>query len=632
MRKHYLTMLGSLLMATGAFSQQYDWVLDASDSAEDRTLAVAFDDMNNMYAAGQFGDVLDFGAVSIVGTDLPGSDRVDGWLTKFDPDGNAIWSIAFPGPNNQIVRAISVQRTSGDIYITGSFSGTITLGMFLLTSTDFTDGFIARVNTFGYVEWAYAINMQSGNLTPNGICLDNTNTNVYIGGSATSGTQIDFANSGATVIKTGTGAFLAKYSTSGLYRWCKVDNSTGNAVTSIAVDQTDNVYATGNATSGYTWEGAAAPVVVSGGSDIFVVKYTKNGIFRYTSQVSGTGYESDPDIDADANGNIYLTGHYNSTITLGATVLTPAGVYAEGFLAKANRNGVVQWAKRIYSQGGIADMHMQLDALNNTYITGSFSDTLYYGNKKLRNLIPGDHDELFTIKFGPAGAAYWSKLAYNDNNSYMVPCDISVRTNDYVLIGGYSNADMHFGLTTLVNEGDDDLFVATILDCPDYVFTIDIASTTICDTETVVASLPAYSGLVYNWYLNGFPVIWDTNISTLDISTGGDYYCVIDGPGCTYYSDTVSITEIICKEQSPIDATHAILLTPNPAQTSFYIADAELQEGVLQFSDMAGKVVLEVGFHSGASISVADLPEGMYEVVILRDGAILYTDKLMIVR
>ena len=84
-----------------------------------------------------------------------------------------------------------------------------------------------------------------------------------------------------------------------------------------------------------------------------------------------SGSFADGQVAVDAAGNAYLTGDFDSTITLGTTTLTTT-TSGDTYLVKYNAQGAQQWARQggapgIYS-GGIAT-----DAAGNVLITGDIT-------------------------------------------------------------------------------------------------------------------------------------------------------------------------------------------------------------------------------------------------------------------
>ena len=62
----------------------------------------------------------------------------------------------------------------------------------------------------------------------------------------------------------------------------------------------------------------------SGGSDGFVAKYNANGVLQWAQRIGGTNNESVTDVSCDANGNIYVLGYFSSPFLTVAPLTTIA--------------------------------------------------------------------------------------------------------------------------------------------------------------------------------------------------------------------------------------------------------------------------------------------------------------------
>ena len=108
------------------------------------------------------------------------------------------------------------------------------------------------------------------------------------------------------------------------------------------------------------------------------------------------------DITTDAAGNVYATGSYNDSLTLGATTLTgtPAG-YNHAFVVKYNSLGNVLWLTQYNNgKGGIEQKGsvIDLDANGNIYIGGTDNGTA------------GGVGTGFVLKLDNNGNILWSKV------------------------------------------------------------------------------------------------------------------------------------------------------------------------------------------------------------------------------
>jgi hypothetical protein len=82
----------------------------------------------------------------------------------------------------------------------------------------------------------------------------------------------------------------------------------------------------------------------SAGSDGFILQYDSAGSERWVVSIASTGEDVVNAVAYDASGNVYATGTFGGSITVGGTTLTPAGTSGI-FLAKIGSTGSVAWIK-----------------------------------------------------------------------------------------------------------------------------------------------------------------------------------------------------------------------------------------------------------------------------------------------
>jgi hypothetical protein len=180
---------------------------------------------------------------------------------------------------------------------------------------------------------------------------------------------------------------------------------------------------------------------------------------QWINNPSSSGNENGNSVFTDANGNIYVTGFFDSpTISLGTTTLTNNGS-SDVFITKYDSTGNVVWMK---SAGGTDRDYANkicTDASGNVYIIGNFlSSSISFGNITLTNDSTGLCN-VFIVKYDAAGNVVWAKSAGGskwDNGN-----GITVDALGNVIICGYFNSPtMSFGNTSITTNGIEDIFVA----------------------------------------------------------------------------------------------------------------------------------------------------------------------------
>jgi len=297
------------------------------------------------------------------------------------------WAKSISGNANETCRHMATDP-SGNVYIVGDFkSASITIGTTILFNTNAgsEDVFIAKYDRSGNVLWAKCAGGSSTDYGF-GICTD-AGGNVYITGSFES-TSITF--DAFTLSNAGSSefdGFIVKYSPSGSVLWAKrMGGSSWDDGYSITSDLNGNIFVTGDFDSDIIDFGGKSLTRTGTGINFYLVKYDPAGTVLWAKNANGSGTNIDGCIAADANGNVVVSGPYQgSTMTFGSVVL-PSGFYGAVFIVKYSASGTVLWAKSADGCGYETSYGIATDPSNNIYITGTFqSASISFDNIKLIN-------------------------------------------------------------------------------------------------------------------------------------------------------------------------------------------------------------------------------------------------------
>lgn len=350
---------------------------------------------------------------------------------------------------------------AGNTYAVGYFySTTIVLGTTTLHNI-YGQGpymYLAKYDSCGSLQWAKAAG-GNGGTNPTGVVAD-ASGNIYVTGYFTADTlafgNLKMPNSGFH------NAFLVKYNSSGVAQWAV--QGTGdevNEANAIALDGSNNIYVTGIfASTSIMWGSHSASNGTDDGStrDVFIAKFDNSGNNLWVKgSVSNTGTTGDASaygIAADAAGNAYVTGNFESTyIRFGTDSLINNGYY-DIFLVKYDANGNEVWLRVAGDSDDERAYAAAIDATGNVYITGhiGYSSVVSFGTPTITNNSPSV--QAFIAKYDASGNGLWAKCTQGDGNSYNTAYGISVDGggNPYI-IGIYSSDSLHVGPTTIFNTG-----------------------------------------------------------------------------------------------------------------------------------------------------------------------------------
>ena len=226
---------------------------------------IAVDASGNIYVTGYCADSAIFGSIT-----LTSNGDSDIFIAKLDSSGNWLWAKNAGGTDYDYGQGIAVDA-SGNSYVTGYFeSTTATFGSTTLTSSGFSDIFVAKLDSSG--NWLWIKNAGGTDYYEGcGIAVDTSGNSYVIGwfeGSATFGSATLTSNGDDDI-------FVTKLDSSGNWLWAQNAGGTGSDWGhGIAVDAIGNSYVTG-----YFFSTAATfgNITIYGSgtvynTDIFVVK------------------------------------------------------------------------------------------------------------------------------------------------------------------------------------------------------------------------------------------------------------------------------------------------------------------------------------------------------------------------
>lgn len=332
------------------------------------------------------------------------------FLAKYNPSGTLLWNKSILGGAAEAIAA-----DSSGIYITGWYGATCTFGTITLTGSGV---FIAKYDPSGICIWA-----RKG--------TDGTISSIFINKDGTLNIAGNFVKrmclrgNGDSIVVNGFSVdaqsmFIAKYSSNGDILWLKMAGGApcpdcGHPYNSIngpvflANDSSLNSYVVGYFTLSAIF---GNDTITSPDADIFLAKYDKEGNFQWIKIYGGNNSEIPSAIALDHSGNVFLTGHFNTTTTFGSTTLSSSNI--DLFLTKIDNSGNVLWSEAgQITLGGSADA-LYLKPNGNIILTGGFKGNMTLGSLTTVNSANGD---VFIAELNSSGIGIWS-IKSNDLVSY----------------------------------------------------------------------------------------------------------------------------------------------------------------------------------------------------------------------
>lgn len=362
------------------------------------------------------------------------------------------WSVQVGGALDQSGSSIAVD-SAGNLYASGIFAGTATIGGVVLSSQGQRDAFLAKYDATGRLLWARSVGGSQDDFIY-GLGVDGAG-NCYISGLFTG--AANFGNYALTnkFDPFGQNAFLAKYDGGGNAVWVRqISGSRNNAAIGLAVDPAGNSYLTGDF-AGTANFGSTALSTRTGDNDIFVAKYDTNGDLIWVRQAGSPFNDTGIRITLDRDGNCFVAGIFTETAQFGAISLTSTNL-SDTFLAKYDAAGLVLWVKQIQrSTTHFAALDVAADSAGNSYLTGGFAGIAIFGADLLAS---AGNDDFFVAKYDSAGNLVWLQRGGGPGDDEAIRVSVDSSGNAYLL--GTFSGTASIGSDALTSLGDTDLFVA----------------------------------------------------------------------------------------------------------------------------------------------------------------------------
>jgi len=531
--------------------------------------------------------------------------------------------------------------------------------------------------------WQWAKSAGGGNDDHGQSISTDANGNVYATGSFRSSSitfgSITLTNAGQYDI------YVVKYDALGNVLWAKsAGGSDWDEAQSISSDASGNSYVTGNFSSSSIAFGTITLTKAGSSSsqDIFVVKYDALGNVLWAKRAGGTDSEKGYGIATDLNGNVFVTGYFQSTsVVFGATTLVnTAGASFDIFVAKYDPSGNVLWAKSAGGTNWDYGQNVSDDAFGNVFVTGYFrSSSITFGGTTLTNASTGS-DDIFVVKYDASGNVLWAKsgMGNNQDNVYGISTD---KSGNVFVTGIFSY--IIFGTTILNSTGIGDVFVVkydalgNVLwakraggGVTSYSWGYDISndvggnvyvtgyfngsSITFGTTILTNVSSNTYDMFVVKYNTSG-NVLWaksaggtsDDYGQSIATDTNGNVYVAgyFKSPSITFgttiltNASSTSYNDIFVAklDGSGVTGTHEFVnynfetsIYPNPSNGIFTFQSSE-KKSRIEIINILGEVVYSENINSEkGEINLSDKNKGMYFYKLVSENKSLATGKLII--
>ncbi len=537
---------------------------------------VTTDAAGNVYTTGSFDQTTDFDPGPGV-LNLTSAGNADIYVSKLNANGDLAWAFSLGSITSDAGTGIATDAT-GNVYVSGSFSGTVDFDPGPGT-TNLTGGgkFLCKFDTNGNLISAFAL---PGTLSFDIPLAVDAADNLYLAGGF-SGTA-DFDPGIGTFNMTSAGStdiFILKLSSTGTFIWGRRMGSTLlDRATALELDATGNAHLTGsfNGTVDFDPGAGTANLTSAGATDAFIQKLDNAGNYLWARRVGGTSaLDTGNGIALDSDDNVLITGRFDGTVDFdpGAAVnnLTSVGG-GDAFVLKLTSAGIFDWAKSMGGTFGEEGRDIVCDAFDNVYTTGDLrSNTADFDpGPGTFNLSRTGSWEVYVSGLDAAGNFMWAIASQGAAGSSVYQPELSLdAAGNIILIGVIEDApaDLDPGIcVTNISTNGVTAFIAklragTISSCgPTITINPQPVSTIACvgSSANFTTGATGTTNILYQWQYSidgtSFANIANNvnysgvTTSTLSVNvTGlvvsGFYRCKVDGDlAATVFTSNATLT------------------------------------------------------------------------------------------
>ena len=504
------------------------------------------DDLGNIYFAGRTASM---STIATTGSHqssagfvtYPGLITWDGYIAKFDANGNRIWATYYGGNRDDNIKSIKVSANKDLVFCGNSNSSNniATIGSFKENkSGSYSEMFVGKLNANGVRQWASYYGNDNGLTFANSVSGDQQN-NIYLSGATTSDEFISTPNSfkETRIDNNRFDGFLAKFDTNGNRIWGtyfggEKDDSFEDSV----IDKDGNIILVGYTLSEndiattYSYQPNYHLGNLSSSGDGMIVKFNPNG------QRIWSTYFGDKNSDwiytcKIYGDNLYITGETenNNISTPNAFEPIMKDSYRSTYFAKFNLNTQkLVWLS--YSLGKVRSIYPKND--NEIFITGESTYGFDIACPNAYSLINSSFLG-FIIKLDENCKKSWGTY-FGKTTLITKPIIISEGINNIFVTGGAFSGfpDDNIASPGAFIEDPNDTTSAFLIKFQDSESSLNpmaSSNSPICTGNTL--EFKASGGTNYSWTgPNGFTsTAQNPSIINTTASNNGEYICVISG-------------------------------------------------------------------------------------------------------
>lgn len=387
-------------------AQLVEWAKAVGSPGANFGFGLAVDDGQSVITTGWFSGTVDFDpGAGVANRSSNGGEDI--YVLKLDGNGQFLWVLTFGGSGSDRGYDI-VTDNAANIYVSGNFSSTVDFqpgpGIDTRTAVGNWDAFFLKIDFLGNYQW---VRSWGGNGDDYGYALTH-DINGFVVVTGMFSSTVDFDTSPASLLKSSAGSF-----------------------------------------------------------DIFVSKFTDEGVFVWNRTMGGSAADFSYSVQCDDAGNIFHGGYFSGSVDFdpgpGQVILNVQGSN-DVYVQKMTSTGQHIWTRGVQGVGNEFLHNIRYNGLDQLYITGNFSGTLDFNPGPAQNLHTSNGSfDAYILTLDTNGLYLWSRTFGGDGNDLAVTASPDRQGNINVaglFTGGNVDMDPGPGVRLRSSNGGYDVFVS----------------------------------------------------------------------------------------------------------------------------------------------------------------------------
>ena len=379
-------------------------------------------------------------------------------------------------------------------------------------------------------------------------------------------------------------SFFAKFDPQGNVLWAQAIDAHASSVTGIKV-KGDYFYLTGNYVDSDGFNLGIFPIGAAE-SDMFIAKFTLGGTAIWAHNLNAGTIVNSTSLDADALGNVYVSGAASGNVTLNGSIIEGYG-QGDGILLKFNSDGVLSWGRTFGSEGEDVTTNVKADDSGNIYISTAAEASPFTINNQTIELY-GMRNHIIT-KLDALGNYIWTKLV--GGNIYDIFKSLELDNQGGIYATGHSFS------TFFYENGQEEEFPVN-----SHHFVV-LHMTALGEVLWIKTNSVSSNSELYGMAMSNTNELYVCGAYTGDINFDG-----LTANSPVFSAITAKLTgETLSIKQNPVKPK--FILYPNPAKNTLNVRG--YTDGAFKITDVMGRTIMQ-GQIQASFIDVSLLPSGIY--------------------